>query len=99
MDQDEGITVSVKFLTTEQGGKRGGIDSLDSYRASCILDEQYFDCRLFSDDQQNIDLGVEIKVTLRFLFPELAMKHIFAGQTFHLWEGRVTAHGKVLCIP
>ena len=88
------IIISVRFLTTSEGGRATPVQGR-FYSCPLFIDGEGFDCRLLLDDQI-LDFGVRSEVPVRFLYRDKAMPRMELGAQVHLWEGRNVAEGKII---
>lgn len=87
------ILATVKFYSTEKGGRNGPTRS-DFFSCPFVFNNQYFDCRLLLKDIGKIYPGDTVKVPIKFLLSDV-VQQLKVGDIFHLWEGGVKAEGKV----
>ncbi len=88
-------TISIRFLTAEEGGRQS---SLESERYGCPLmidDGQGFDCRFVLDEVTVFELGKEYEIAIIFLNPENALSYLREGDEVYLWEGKKIGVGTV----
>ena len=89
--------VRVRFLTTEEGGRKGPIPwKFASYRPDFTLDGRTYHGAVFMDSPCEIPLGDETEVEIAFWCCK--SHHEFKpGEVFYLHEGpRRVAEGKIL---
>lgn len=87
--------LDLRFLTTEEGGRRTPIHSEKFGCPVMISDREGFDCRFVLDGLTNYKLGESYRVPVKFLNPEIALEKLKDGYKIFLWEGKVIAEGVV----
>ncbi|QDV29142.1 Elongation factor Tu [Planctopirus ephydatiae] len=94
------IEVEIRYLTTEEGGRRTGVFS--GYRGQFYYGGNDYDgVQFFPDlsDDQMVELGTTIRAYVRFLqerWDEVHSKHITVGMPFEIREGnRTVGRGRV----
>lgn len=88
------IIISVRFLTTSEGGRETPVQG-QFYSCPWFIDGEGFDCRLLLDGRC-LDLGVSYEVPVKFLYRDKALPKMQPGAEIHLWEGRNIAKGQVI---
>lgn len=79
------IFISVRFLTTSEGGRETPVQG-QFYSRLLFIDGDGFDCRLLLDGRR-LDLGTSREVPVKFLYRDKAMPKMTLGAQVHLWEG------------
>jgi hypothetical protein len=88
------IIATVRFLTTEAGGRKGPTPA-SVFRCMLRFEGHLFDSVLLLHEVGALAPGTTAKVPVRFLFPELIKSRLAPGDRFHLWESREIAEGIV----
>jgi hypothetical protein len=87
--------ITVRFKTTEEGGRSRGLDA-NFYGCPLFIDGQGFDCRFLHSEP--IDLGTTYEVPIKFLDSSTALSVVRQGASITLWEGKDVASGTVLAV-
>ena len=96
MDQiKEEILVKVRFLNTDEGGRKGPI-LVELYKCMFGLGEELFDCGLDLSNTGPIELGQKVIVPIKFLCPELVKDRLKPGDKFYLREMDKVAEGEII---
>jgi hypothetical protein len=88
------IIASVRFYTTEAGGRKGPTPP-DKFGCPFDFQGEKFDCRLLLGGVGSIAPGATARVPIAFLYPELVKPRLKVGNGFTLWEMRTIAVGVV----
>lgn len=94
------IEAEIRYLTTEEGGRRSGVFS--GYRGQFYYGGNDYDgSQFFLDvpDDEMVELGTTVRASIRFLrkrWEEFHFKHITTGMPFEIREGnRTVGRGRV----
>lgn len=90
------IIISVRFLTTSEGGRKTPIQG-QFYSCPLFIGDEGFDCRLLLDGRR-LDLGENYEVPVKFLYRDKALPKMRSGAEVYLWEGRSIAKGQIVQI-
>jgi hypothetical protein len=91
------IISTVRFLRTDEGGRKTPIYGGEIYQCPVLLNGHFFDCGLLLYDFNiAINPGGSIVVPMRFLLPDIVKPQLKLGTKFQLWEGKTIAEGKVI---
>jgi hypothetical protein len=60
------------------------------------LDGEYFDWRVYLEDEVKLEPGGTYQLQVRFLNPALVLPRLHPGKDVTLREGKLVAEGKVL---
>jgi hypothetical protein len=78
--------VSLRLLTTEEGGRQGYVDApAYGYRPTSRIDGKFFDIRIVP--ALRMELGQTYEVEVAFLDIENARPHLAVGRVLTIWEG------------
>jgi hypothetical protein len=91
--------IEVRFKTTEEGGRRSAIYATPDknfYSCPMGLDGEFFDCRVYLEDQVKLEPGGTYRLQVRFLNPALVLPRLRPGKPITLREGKIVAEGTVL---
>lgn len=103
MAEAQEIRARVRFLSSEEGGRKGPVVS--GYRPPLDFgirrhdgERVYSDGILVLEDREEVLPGEECLVRIRLLHPELLQNALSQGQEFGVTEGprRVIGHGTIL---
>lgn len=93
------IIAKIRFYTTAEGGRSGPIygKTFDRKIFQCIfvLPWGNFDCALWVEDFDSIELGQTLSIPVSFLVPELLRERLHPGDLFHLQDYRTIAEGRI----
>ena len=97
MNNDYDVVVRVRFLTTQEGGRRTNLSGavVPFYACPMIVDGQYFDCRIYIDGKV-IALGEQYDLKAKFLSSEIVIPKLYIGKEISIWEGKIVGKGEVL---
>jgi hypothetical protein len=94
--------IEVRFKTADEGGRRSAIYATPDknfYSCPMGLDGEYFDCRVYLEDEVKLEPGGTYRLQVRFLNPTLVLPRLRPGKEITLREGKIVAEGKVLQVP
>ncbi|MDI9272378.1 hypothetical protein [Stenotrophomonas sp. PFBMAA-4] len=86
--------VSVRFLSSVEGGRQGDIVG-QVYACPLFVAGRAFECRLLLQEGRAV-LGESYELPVAFLCPEEALATVNVGADVSLWEGKTIARGRVL---
>jgi len=86
--------VSVRFLSSAEGGRQGDIMG-QVYACPLFVAGRALDCRLLLREGRAV-LGESYELPVAFLSPEEALATVNVGADVELWEGKTIARGRVL---
>ena len=87
------VTVRIKLLTTERGGREAGIGA-GEHRGILSARGQHFSFRAMIAPP-GLLLGETNLLDIEFIFPELAMPFFKDNDEFNVWEGGIVGYGRV----
>lgn len=94
------IEADIRYLTTEEGGRKNGV--LSGYRGQFYYDGDNYDGFQFFPDQSEgemVELGITVNALVRFpqsRWDQFHSKRIFVGMEFEIHEGaKVVGRGTV----
>lgn len=88
------IEAEIRFLTTEEGGRRGYVVS--GYRPQFFYDGQDHDAVHEFPDADRVLPGQTVRVHITFFHPENHIGRLYPGKKFSIREGvQVVAEGRV----
>jgi len=91
--------IEVRFRTAEEGGRKSAIyptPQKNFYACPMGLEGEYFDCRVYLEDEVKLEPGGTYRLRVRFLDPTLVLPRLRPGKEITLREGKIVAEGKVL---
>ena len=88
------ITVSLRFYTTAEGGRKGPF-SPEKFGCPFEFQGELFDCRLLLEETSSLAPGAKVTVPVIFLRPDLIKARLQVGSRFTLWEMGTIAEGVV----
>jgi len=93
------ITIRVRFLTTEEGGRINPLNGnlYDHHGCALIIDGEAFECRLWLS-KILYELGNAYELPLQFLNWNMVKPLLQVGKACKLWEGKISAEGEILSI-
>jgi hypothetical protein len=93
-DIDPHITVRLKLLSTDRGGRDMPIPA-GEYRGIINARGQHFSFRC-EVAPEGLALGSTVNMGIEFLFPDLALPFFKVRNEFNLWESGTIGYGRVL---
>jgi len=91
-------TISVRFLTSSEGGRHSAIEG-DRYGCPLMVnDYQGVDCRFVLEGNTIFELGQEYLIDIKFLNLDKALRCLNEGDEISLWEGKKIGIGSVIKI-
>ena len=91
---DPQITVRLKLLTTDRGGRDTPLPE-GEYRGILNARGQHFSFRC-EMPVEGLELGRTIDLDIEFLFPALALPFFKVRNEFNLWESGTIGYGRVV---
>ncbi|MDP1699942.1 MAG: hypothetical protein Q8L53_03135 [Aestuariivirga sp.] len=91
------VTVSVHFLTSEEGGRTSATPP-DKLHCMFDLQGKYYDCRILLDSVGSVLPGQTVTAPLIFIDPETIIPKLVVGLKFNLHDPRLIATGTVMKI-
>jgi hypothetical protein len=94
MNRRPDIIASVRFYSTEDGGRRTATPP-NRFKCPLEFEGEKFDCALHLESSGPLEPAATATVPITLLYPALVKPRLTVGSRFTLWERRSIAEGIV----